>query len=42
MCGFVDDWIHFFDLRCSQAAHPSARELALLLKEMFVNKKYIE
>lgn len=29
--GTVNDWIHFLELRCSKAAHPQIRELALLL-----------
>jgi thymidylate synthase ThyX len=37
----VSDWKHFFDLRCSGSAHPQARELAIPLKEEFINRKYI-
>ena len=32
---FVKDWQHFFDLRCSPAAHPDIRVLAENLKEQF-------
>lgn len=35
MCGFESDWNHFFDLRCSPAAHPSARQLAEAIREDF-------
>ena len=41
MTGFVSDWEHFFDLRCPGSAHPQARELAIPLKEEFINRKYI-
>lgn len=41
MTGFVSDWKHFFDLRCPGSAHPQARELAIPLKEEFINRKYI-
>lgn len=37
MTGFISDWAHFFDLRCDVAAHPQARELAIPLKEEFIN-----
>lgn len=30
--GFESDWKHFFELRCSPAAHPNIRELANKLK----------
>lgn len=39
MCGFVEDWYHFFELRCSSSAHPSARELAIPLEEDFKNAR---
>ena len=39
---FVSDWVHFFNLRCSEAAHPSARELAIPLKEEFIKRGYIK
>ena len=41
MTGFVSDWKYFFLLRCDNAAHPSARELAIPLKEEFINRKFI-
>ena len=41
MTGFVSDWKHFFKLRCDTAAHPQARELAIPLKEEFMNRGYI-
>lgn len=34
MTGFESDWKHFFDLRCSGAAHPDAKKLADELKEL--------
>lgn len=39
MCGFEKDWYHFFELRCSPAAHPSARQLAEAIREDFNNIK---
>ena len=41
MTGFVSDWKHFFRLRCDSAAHPQARELAIPLREEFINNKYL-
>ena len=41
MTGFVSDWKHFFGLRCDSAAHPQAMELAIPLKEEFINNKYL-
>lgn len=41
MTGTIEQWKHFFDLRCQEAAHPSARELAVPLKEEFIKKGYI-
>lgn len=41
MCGFVEDWKKFFELRCAANAHPQARELAIPLHEEFKNKNYI-
>lgn len=38
---YISDWIHFFELRCSEAAHPSARELAIPLKKEFIKRGYI-
>lgn len=34
MTGFRSDWDHFFELRCSTAAHPDAKKLADELKEI--------
>ena len=34
--GFVDDWKHFFKLRCDKAAHPDMQYLANSLKEQFI------
>lgn len=34
MTGFVSDWVHFLELRCSKAAHPDAQKLANELKEL--------
>ena len=41
MCGFVESWEHFFSLRCHVSAHPQARELAIPLRDEFINKGYI-
>ena len=41
MTGFISDWKHFFRLRCDSAAHPQARELAIPLREEFINNKYL-
>lgn len=41
MTGFVSDWEHFFKLRCHSTAHPQARELAIPLKDKFVELNYI-
>ena len=41
MTGFVEDWKHFFFLRCPLSAHPQARELAISLSEEFVKRGYI-
>lgn len=38
MTGFINDWKHFFELRCAPNAHPSARELAIPLSEEFVKR----
>ena len=35
MTGFVSDWKHFFELRCSKAAHPQSQELAIPLEQQF-------
>ena len=42
MTGFVKDFKHFFELRCDPAAHPQARELAIPLKEEFINRGWYE
>lgn len=36
MTGFVNDWKHFFELRCPESAHPQARELAEPLHAEFI------
>lgn len=41
MTGFESDWEHFFELRCSSAAHPDAKKLADELKSL-MNVKNIE
>ena len=41
MTGFIDDWKHFFELRCDKAAHPQARELAIPLRKTFIEKRWI-
>ena len=41
MTGFISDWEHFFYLRTPQNAHPQARELAIPLKEEFINRGYL-
>lgn len=38
MTGFINDWKHFFKLRCAPNAHPSARELAIPLSEEFIKR----
>ena len=42
MTGFVNDWKHFFFLRCPLNAHPQARELAIPLSEEFVKRELIK
>ena len=42
MTGFVEDWKHFFFLRCPVNAHPQARELAIPLSDEFVKRGYID
>lgn len=37
MTGFLSDWEHFLELRCSKAAHPDARHLANKLKSLINN-----
>lgn len=33
MCGFINDWMRFFDLRCDSRAHPQMRELTIPLRD---------
>lgn len=42
MTGFLDDWQHFFELRCAPSAHPDMQVLANQLNEQFIQNKYIE
>lgn len=35
MSAYLSEWEHFFRLRCSKAAHPQMREIALPLLKMF-------
>lgn len=37
MCGFESDWEHFFELRMGEGAHPTARELAFMIRDEFIN-----
>ena len=39
--GFIDDWKHFFELRCASAAHPDIRKLALDLQKQFIDREFI-
>ena len=39
--GFIDDWKHFFKLRCDNAAHPDIRKLALDLQKQFTERNFI-
>lgn len=39
--GFIDDWKHFFELRCDSAAHPDIRKLALDLQKQFIDRNLI-
>ena len=39
--GFIDDWKHFFELRCDNAAHPDIRKLALDLQKQFRDREFI-
>lgn len=41
VCGFEEDWKHFFDLRCAKNAHPDMQVLAKQLREQFIENKYI-
>ena len=42
MCGFAEDWEKFFELRTAPNAHSQARELAILLKEEFISRNYLQ
>lgn len=42
MTAFVSDWEHFFKLRCHSTAHPQARELAIPLKDKFIELNLID
>lgn len=37
---FLSDWMHFFELRTSPAAHPMMRDLANKIKQEFIKKQY--
>ena len=39
--GFIDDWKHFYELRCDNAAHPDIRKLALDLQKQFIDRELI-
>lgn len=39
--GFINDWKHFFELRCDNAAHPDIRKLALDLQKQFRDRELI-
>ena len=39
--GFIEDWKHFFELRCDNAAHPDIRKLALDLQKQFIERNLI-
>ena len=36
MTATVEEWLHFFRLRCSEAAHPQMREVATQAKELML------
>lgn len=42
MTAYVDDWEHFFNLRCDPSAHPQAQELAIPLRDEFIKRGLIE
>ena len=42
MTAYVEDWQHFFLLRCDEHAHPMARELAIPLRQQFVSLNLIK
>lgn len=39
--GFIDDWEHFFELRCAKDAHPQMREIAIPIRDEFIKRNYI-
>lgn len=39
---FVDDWKHFFDLRCDTNAHPDMLEIAVPLRDEFIKQGYMK
>lgn len=41
MTGFASDWEHFFELRCTPAAHPDARYLANKLETLMIEQNLI-
>ena len=41
MTGTIEQWNHFFELRCAPSAHPDAKYLADQLKEKFLNEGYV-
>ena len=41
MTGTIEQWKHFFELRCAPSAHPDARYLANQLEEKFRNAGYL-
>lgn len=41
MTGFIEDWKHFFELRCANNAHPEARRLAIPLREEFIKNGWL-
>ena len=42
MTAYVEDWQHFFNLRCDLSAHPQARELAIPLRDEFIKRGLIQ
>lgn len=41
MTAFVDDWEHFFDLRCAKSAHPDAQFLSNGIREEFIKLGFL-
>lgn len=39
--GFIEDWEHFFKLRCAKDAHPQMREIAIPIRDEFIKRNYI-